>query len=181
MANDLKASVERFDAAVDTFFDRWRGHKVPDTVFATASRVAEFSVGWQVAGVLTNLGSLRRRQLEPEVRFASLIGLESLVVNQGIKRLAGRARPVHVGEHLRLGLRHPVTSSFPSGHSSSAFFAATLLSEGHPRRAPLWFGLALVVAASRPYVRLHHASDVVAGAATGLVLAKVAQRLWPRA
>jgi membrane-associated phospholipid phosphatase len=87
---------------------------------------------------------------------------------------------VQEGEPERLGVRRPVTSSFPSGHASSAVFAATLLSEGHTRRAPLWFALAGVVAASRPYAKLHHTSDVVAGAATGLTLALVARRLWPR-
>ena len=36
------------------------------------------------------------------------------------------------------------------------------------------------VATSRAYVRIHHASDIVAGAAVGLALAAVARRLWPQ-
>ena len=41
--------------------------------------------------------------------------------------------------------------------------------------------LAGVVASSRVYVKIHHASDVVAGAAIGVGLAAVARRVWPQA
>ena len=62
----------------------------------------------------------------------------------------------------------PLTSSFPSGHASAAFCAAGLLSEGS-RLEPAYYALAAVVAASRVHVKIHHASDVVAGAAVGTV------------
>ena len=81
-------------------------------------------------------------------------------------------------------MRRPSTSSFPSGHASSAFFAATLLIARDGRRsAPLWLGLAGVVATSRAFVRIHHPSDVVAGAVVGLLLgqaALAAQRAYDR-
>ena len=41
-----------------------------------------------------------------------------------------------------------------------------------------WFLVALVVASSRIHVRIHHASDIVAGAALGTVLGLIARRLW---
>jgi len=37
-----------------------------------------------------------------------------------------------------------------------------------------------VVSTSRAYVKIHHASDVVAGAAIGIGLGVLARRLWPR-
>ncbi len=45
--------------------------------------------------------------------------------------------------------------------------------------APLYYGIGAVVASSRVYVKMHHASDVVAGAALGVVLARIANRAWP--
>ena len=47
--------------------------------------------------------------------FSALIGLESLVLNQGIKRLFRRPRPTEAGDP-RYPVRRPSTSSFPSGH-----------------------------------------------------------------
>src|SRR5262249_36034329 len=77
-----------------------------------------------------------------------------------------------------LRLRRPRTSSFPSGHASAAMVAATLLAQDDPL-APLYYALAAVVASSRVYAKIHHPSDVVAGALLGLALAQVAKRVWP--
>ncbi len=74
--------------------------------------------------------------------FAALVGAESLVVNQGIKRLFRRTRPTEAGDD-RFPVRRPTTSSFPSGHASSAAFAATVLTGWDGKRlAPLWWTMA---------------------------------------
>ena len=44
---------------------------------------------------------------------------------------------------------------------------------------PLYYTVAAVVAASRVHVRIHHASDVVAGAALGTAFGLVARRIYP--
>ena len=108
------------------------------------------------------------------------LGAESLLVNQGLKRLFGRQRPTREGDP-RYPVRRPLTSSFPSGHASAAAFTATLLTGWDGRRsAPMWWTIAATVATSRAYVRIHHASDVVAGMATGVALGLVARRVIRR-
>jgi undecaprenyl-diphosphatase len=141
-------------------------------VFHLASTVGDFSLVWQVIGLVYGIGI--RHDWRATLWFAALIAIESLIVNQGIKRLFRRTRPTETGDP-RLQVRKPRTSSFPSGHASSAFFAATLLTvwSSWPW-APLWFAIALVVAISRAVVRIHHPSDVVGGMITGLVLAQIA-------
>ncbi len=175
-ANTLGQLVRRFDEAVDQLLERARGHQVSDHVLQAASDLGDWSVVWLVLGAAWGLTSVRRT--DRALRLTLLLGAESLVVNQGVKRLFRRVRPTPAGDP-RYPVRRPSTTSFPSGHASAAFFAASLLSEGDPPLAPLWFALAGVVALSRPYVRIHHASDSVAGAATGLVLAALVKRLWP--
>ncbi|MEZ5218677.1 MAG: phosphatase PAP2 family protein [Ilumatobacteraceae bacterium] len=59
------------------------------------------------------------------------LGVESLLVNQGLKRLFRRDRPTTTGDD-RYRVRQPSTSSFPSGHASAAFFAARLLTRRSP-------------------------------------------------
>ena len=169
--------IERFDATVDRAFDRLRGNPMADRVAYEASQLGEFSLVWQLAGVAR--AAVDPSRARESVRLSVLLGAESLLVNQGVKRLFRRRRPVHHGDHP-FELRTPLTSSFPSGHASAGFFAATLLSRSQPVLAPAWYALAAVVAASRIHVRAHHASDVVGGAALGVALAVLAERLWPR-
>jgi undecaprenyl-diphosphatase len=57
--------------------------------------------------------------------------------------------------------------------------AATLLADGRRRHLPLWYSVAGVVAASRVHVRIHHGSDVVAGAVIGVGTGALVRRLWP--
>ena len=56
--------------------------------------------------------------------------------------------------------------------------AAGVLAERDPLW-PLYYGVGAVVAGSRVHVRIHHASDVVAGALLGIVLARAVRRAWP--
>ena len=44
---------------------------------------------------------------------------------------------------------------------------------------PLYYAVAAVVATSRVYVKMHHASDVVAGAALGALMGHAARSLFP--
>jgi undecaprenyl-diphosphatase len=167
------ARVEAFDASADDALERWRGRsRSLDRLFHSASIVGDFSIVWHVTGVLVGLFIAQR--FTEALWLSALIGLESLIVNQGVKRLFRRSRPTETGDE-RFTVRRPRTSSFPSGHASAAFFAATLLTWWVGWGwAPLWFAMAVVVAISRAWVRIHHPSDVVGGALTGLLLALLA-------
>jgi undecaprenyl-diphosphatase len=167
------ARVAEFDQSVDDLLERLRGHPVADAVFSAASHLGDWSLIWHLTGAARTLAGASAAEA---VQLSALLGVESLVVNQGVKRLFRRTRPTETGDE-RYAVRRPSTSSFPSGHASSAFFAATVLTSMSGRRAaPLWYSMAAVVALSRPYVRIHHASDIVAGAAVGLGLGAIAVR-----
>jgi undecaprenyl-diphosphatase len=154
--------VKAFDAAADRAVARIRSPQL-DAVMYRVSSAADHSLVWHFVGAAEGL---RRGDLKFAGRFASAMGIESAITNGAVKLLFERVRPVEYAElEFSHGLRKPVTSSFPSGHATAAFCAATLLGGG-----PAWYGAAAVVASTRVYVRLHHASDVVAGAAFGLAL-----------
>ena len=165
--------VQAFDDAVDAWFDRLRGNPVADRVMYGASAVGDFSLIWHMASVVR---ALRGREAEA-VRLTTALGVESVLVNVGVKSLFRRTRPAWEQERPR-GLRQPRSSSFPSGHATSAFMAATLLSAGRPRMRPLWLAVAAVVASSRVHVKIHHASDVAAGALIGVGLGKIVRLIW---
>lgn len=168
--------IQGFDITVDGWFDRLRGNPVADRVFYGASAVGDFSLLWHVL-------SLGRVVVHPStqreaIRMATALAVESVAVNIGVKALFRRERPAWAGDRPH-DLRQPRSSSFPSGHATSGFLAASLLAAGRPRQRALWFGLAGVVAASRVHVRIHHASDVVGGAFLGLTFGALVRRGWP--
>ncbi len=167
------ATVARFDAAVDAWFEELRGNPVADRVFYVASALGDHSLIWHIAGVARALPSGEARDA---VELSLSLGVESVAVNLGLKSLFKRTRPTHEGDRP-LSLRRPLTSSFPSGHASAAIVAATLLSDRRPLpEVVFWYSLAALVATSRVHVKIHHASDVVAGAAVGVVLGAVAEK-----
>ncbi len=158
----------RIDAAVDNALEHIRGYKLVIVIFSIASAVGDFGLLWHIIGVVRAIGSMDR--LVQALIFSILIGLESLILNQGIKRLFRRSRPTEKGD-TRFALRKPRTSSFPSGHSSSAFFSALVLT--YFTTWPWWllfYTFALIIATSRVGVRIHHASDVIAGAFVGTMM-----------
>lgn len=170
------ARVKAFDDGVDRAFDAIRGHPVADRVMYGASALGDFSLLWHLAGVSRALLGDQKAEKEA-ARLAGALLVETALINAGVKSLFRRSRPAWE-QHRTRGLRKPRSSSFPSGHATSAFMAATLLATGRPRSRPLWFALAAVVASSRVHVRIHHGSDVAAGAVIGVVLGKVARRIW---
>ena len=177
-SNGFAASVESFDEVADEYLEKWRDSPLASRAFTSASHLGDFSLIWHIAAAARGVTSDERAV--QGLALSALLGAESLIVNQGIKKLFRRQRPTESGDD-RFEVRTPSTSSFPSGHASSAFFAATLLTSLDGRRsAPMWFGLASVVATSRAYVRIHHASDVIGGAVVGLGLGLLARPLIRR-
>jgi len=170
----LADRIRRFDDLADAWFDRnLRDRPVPDRIMYGASALGDFSLLWHLAGV--GRAVLRPQTEKEALRLAVALGVETVLINGIVKSFFRRNRPDR-REHAVRRLRKPRSSSFPSGHATSGFMAATLLTEGRPRQRLLWYGLAAVVASSRVHVRIHHASDVAAGAVVGLALGRVARR-----
>jgi undecaprenyl-diphosphatase len=158
--------VSAFDDAVDDAIARVRSPTLDALVFRLSS-AADHGLLWHACGVARALA--RGGDVDGAARFALAMGAESAITNGAIKSLFGRRRPIDYAQlEFSYGLHRPVTTSFPSGHATAAFCAATLLGGG-----PAWYTTAAAVATTRVYVRLHHASDVIAGAALGLALGAV--------
>lgn len=168
--------IHRFDDAVDALFDHLRGREPTDRILYAITELGDFSLGWLLLAWVRGLRS--DEHAYEALRVTACLAAESVVVNGVVKSLFRRERPVVQVERPHR-LRVPRTTSFPSGHASAAVVAAMLLGEGS-RAWPLWWGLAGTVAASRIHVRIHHASDIVGGALTGLAIGTVARKVWPK-
>jgi undecaprenyl-diphosphatase len=91
------------------------------------------------------------------------------LVSMGVKRVVRRPRPPHVEPLVRTAGRH----SFPSSHATSAAAAAVAFGALGARTVP---PLAAAVCVSRLVAGVHYPSDVAAGAALGVLTARLGAR-----
>ena len=171
----MRKAIARFDDAVDDLFEPLRENVWFNRIFYSASAMADHSLIWFLLAAIKATRSGEQAKLAR--RAAIVLAAESLVVNMGVKSIFRRERPMYQGERP-LPLRQPLTSSFPSGHSSAAVCAYIFLSE-KDSLAPLYFVLAMLIAPSRIHVKIHHASDVIGGLIVGWLFAKLMRSFFP--
>ena len=171
----VPAAFDALDARIDRLWQPLRRSRALNRIFYTASEVGDFGMVWLAIGAAqAALGA--ESKTRTAVRLAAVLGVESILVNGIVKSFFLRERPVHEGDRP-ITLRQPLTSSFPSGHTSSAVTAALLMTDPRTPWAPLYWALAAVVGTSRVHVKIHHASDVVGGALVGTALGLLARRI----
>ncbi len=145
-------------------------------------------VGW-IGSPLTDLGIagafyvVGHRDHDRNTQNTGLLGLQavtdSLVVVEVLKVITQRPRPTRSGGEFRNhnadGEFFTGGMSFPSGHAASAFAIATVVAERASEKrwvAPVAYGLAGLVSASRISLRAHFPSDVFVGASLGFLIGR---------
>jgi undecaprenyl-diphosphatase len=176
MASGFATRVHELDQRIDDWVDRVRGPAL-DPVFYGLSSAADHGLLWLGIGAVK-----AAHEGDPVVglKLGAAMGIESALTNGPIKMLFRRVRPTEdtpPEEPLPFGMHRPRTSSFPSGHATSAFTAAMLLADSP--LAPAYFALAVAVAGSRVYTKMHHTSDIAVGALLGIGMGAIARRLLP--
>jgi undecaprenyl-diphosphatase len=172
VSDSRSSRLAAFDAGFDRLLEPTRNFKPTIWLFTTATALGDFGILWHIVGIVRAVADTSR--VKQALILSALMGVESLLLNQGIKPFFKRERPTVKGDS-RFKIRKPRTSSFPSGHASSAFFAAVVLTRWSSWPAiTAWFVFAVIVATSRVAVRIHHATDIFAGALIGTAMGLLA-------
>ena len=90
-----------------------------------------------------------------------------------LKEFFERARPCNSLADVLTPLGCTGSFSFPSNHALNNFAAATFFSKLFPKYKIVLFVSASLVAISRVYLGLHYPSDIIAGAALGMIFGYV--------
>jgi membrane-associated phospholipid phosphatase len=155
-----------------------------DVLLRRLSRAADRSGLWLgCAAVLGAFGGSRGRAAA--ANGLASIALTSPVVNLVLKPIGDRRRPDRhtVAVPVARQVAMPRSSSWPSGHSASAFAFATGVGAAWPAAGVPLSALASLVAYSRVHTGVHYPSDTIAGTVSGVALAPVAVaalRRWLR-
>jgi len=101
-------------------------------------------------------------------------------VNTLLKYAVQRDRPPTIVLDPEPLMEVPTTSSFPSGHTSTSFACAYVISRLAPRLTVYVYVLAALIGFSRIYVGVHYPLDVIVGAVTGVAMSPLAARAVER-
>ena len=94
-----------------------------------------------------------------------------------LKPIFNRPRPCDVNTAMTILVARPGGSSFPSGHTASAFAASVALYLYHRRAGIAALAVSAFIGFTRMYLYVHFPSDVAAGVVLGIALGFAAKYL----
>jgi len=111
--------------------------------------------------------------------FASA-AVARLGVAEIIRFFYNRPRPFETLEGARQLIEHSGGGSFPSGHASLSFAVAAAVYFYYPKTSILFFFAALSIGVGRVAAGLHWPSDILGGAAVGILSAWLLEFLFKK-
>lgn len=145
---------------------------VTDRIFPIITYLGEGGVFWIALSLLIiALGKKRGWRTAGILMLASML-LGLLLGEVTLKNIVCRPRPFQaLGGQVPLLIPPPDGWSFPSGHSCASFAAATVIFIKDKRFGSTALILAGLIAFSRVFLFVHYPTDVLAGAALGVLCA----------
>ena len=149
-----------------------------DTFFSLVTHLGDAGVFWILLCVALLCVKKTRRA---GVAMAVALVCDLLLCNVLLKPRVHRIRPYDVNPAIVPIVRKPTDFSFPSGHSAASFAgAAAIFFSGRKKAGIAALVLAAVVALSRLYLYIHYPTDVLGGAAVGVLCGWLGSRACAR-
>ena len=155
--------------------DRSLVEAVGDLRWAPATGLFILASAWWVKGPLYVLAGLIRDLRDRVVPVTAMAITAAFLAGDAasgaIKQAVDRPRPP-LDDPARVDavIALPSSASFPSGHATTAFAAATAAAVLMPRLRWPFLALAALVALSRVYLGVHFVLDILAGALLGTLI-----------
>lgn len=144
---------------------------VLDRIMILATAAGDNGLIWILLSLLFLINK-KTRHIGITVLIALIL---STVLGEGlVKNIIQRPRPYAEFPWVHLLIGESSTYSFPSGHTTSSFAVAYVLSRYFKRFSPVIWITAILIAFSRLYLFMHYPSDLAAGVILGLICGKIA-------
>ena len=141
-----------------------------DVVFPFITSLCNDGEIWILLGIVL-LFFKKYRKFGIFLLVAMLLG--AIIGNGILKPLIARPRPCHILSTLPemlIDIPKITSYSFPSGHTTSSFIAATVLTRANKKFAFFAIPLACLIAFSRMYLFVHFPTDILGGVVLGVLI-----------
>lgn len=168
------------DQVIMNFVQQNLHNAVTDIVFPIITMLGENGFIWLL---LIFILLLNKKQRRCGGMLLLALALTFLLGEFILKPIIARPRPFMDDPSVVLLIPPPNGFSFPSNHASSSFAVATMLCFYHKKAGIAALVLATLIAFSRVFLFVHYPTDVMAGAALGIlcsVILHVLLQLWKR-
>ena len=171
----ILSAIQNIDFAILDFIQANIRSPFLDAIMSFITYLGEGGILWIILAIVMICAKKYRRE---GFTVAAALILCLIFCNILIKNIVARTRPFDINTMIEPIISLPTDYSFPSGHTTAAFAAATALLLCKNRR----FGIptliiAILIAFSRLYLYVHFPSDVLAGMILGAILAFAAYRI----
>jgi undecaprenyl-diphosphatase len=166
----MMSLLQKFDNSILLYIKSNMHGPIMDKAMVIITSLGNAGVVWIVIALLL--------MINKKYRYIGFLALGALILStilgEGIlKHIVRRIRPSADIPAVNLLIAKPLSYSFPSGHTTSSFAAAGVLSKYFRNYALELFALASLIAFSRLYLYVHYPSDVLAGIILGIICSKV--------
>ena len=164
--------IQAIDDAVLFFFGNIQSPFLT-TVMKIIVLLTDRGLIWTLLGIALLFFARTRRA---GITTLTALIISAILCNFVLKLIFDRARPFETHD-LQLLTAIPYGSSFPSGHTTTAFASAVALWLENRKIGLPAIIFSVIVAMSRLYFQVHYLTDVLAGAVSGILFALLAYYL----
>lgn len=173
----MMSLIQKFDNTILLLIKNNMHNPIMDKVMVIITSLGNMGLIWIVISFLLMINKKYRN-----VGIMTLVALIlSTILGEGIlKHLVQRVRPSADIPAVNLLIAKPLSYSFPSGHTTSAFAAAGILVKYFRNHSQEIYTLAFLIAFSRLYLYVHYPTDVLAGIILGLICSNITVYLFDK-